>query len=250
MRTLDNFISYKHVFEIIFIILRKTAMDSITLTLSGSSSILEAYFVPEIELDNRKSYVIGLVKFVSFNSAPNVDSTNNKLYVGGKEICIADGCFEIASLNKYLREEKALNIHITPNNSTLRCKVWCDKDIDFTKPNSINELLGFKPRVLRRNQTHESDSPVKISKINVIGIQCNIASGAYINDKLSHIVHEFAIDVEPGYLLSESPNNIIYLPITSQNSIQHIQCRIVDQNGNLVNFRGETITIRLHIKSV
>lgn len=224
-------------------------MESLTFTLNGTTSTLDAYFCPAIDLDPRKTYVIGLVKFISYNAVPNIDSTNNKLYVGRKEFEIPIGSYEIKDLNQYIREELGINIYLTPNNNTLRCKVWCNEDIDFSMPNTFNGLIGFSSKVLKANTSHESDSPVKISSVNAIRIICNLCTGAYLNDKLSHSLHEFAVDVPPGFRLLDSPSTITYMPI-NQNTIQHLQCRIVDQDGHLVNFRGETITIRLHVKSV
>lgn len=45
--------------------------SSITLTLSGTSSILENYFFPPIEL--KDNYVLGLTELLTFNSIPNID---------------------------------------------------------------------------------------------------------------------------------------------------------------------------------
>ena len=56
--------------------------DSLTLTLSGASSTLEAQFFPPIELSSNKNYVLGLVELLTFNSIPNIDSNNCKFYVG------------------------------------------------------------------------------------------------------------------------------------------------------------------------
>ena len=41
---------------------------------------------------------------------------------------------------------------------------------------------------------------------------------------------------------------VIYLPITVQ-AIDHLQLKLIDQDGQFVNLRGETVTKRLHIES-
>ena len=136
-----------------------------------------------------------------------------------------------------------------PNNNTLRSTINCSANIDFTPSDSIRELLGFRPDIFLANKTHHSDLPVKILKINSLRVQCNITTGSYINNQRDHTIHEFFPSVEPGYKIIEVPSSVIYLPIIV-NSIDHLQIRIEDQNGDIVNFRGEEITIRLHIKSI
>ena len=113
----------------------------------------------------------------------------------------------------------------------------------------MGRLLGFTSRILEASSQHSSDLPVKILKVNALKVECNITSGAYINNQKVHTIHEFFPRVPPGYKIIEVPSHVIYLPV-NVTSIDHLQIRIVDQDGNLVNFRGEEITIRLHIKSL
>lgn len=227
-------------------------MESITVTLSGTSSNLEAQFFPPIELSQDKNYALGLVEFLTFNSIPNIDSHNNKFYVGDTKITIPAGSYEIEDIDKHLQEqlsESGISLSLKANNNTLRSEIKCSKQIDFIPEDSIGSLLGFTKRLLEADKTHHSDLPVKILQINSLRIECNITTGAYINGQRAHTIHEFFPAVEPGFKIIEIPTPVIYLPITV-NSIDHIQLWVVDQNGRAVNFRGETITIRLHIKSI
>lgn len=225
--------------------------DSFTLTISGRSSILEAQYFPPIELNPRKNYTLGLIELLTFNSIPNIDIDNNKIYVGGEIVTIPTGSYEIEDIEAYLQKElkkRDINISIKPNNNTLRSEILCSQIINFKPKDSIGRLLGFTSCILEANKHYNSDLPVSILKVNALRVECNITAGAYINSHKAHTIHEFFPTVPPGYKIIEVPSHVIYLPIKTR-TIDHIQLRIVDQDGNLVNFRSEVITIRLHVKS-
>ena len=225
--------------------------ESLMLSLSGTSSILEAQYFPPIELLANKRYVLGLVELLTFNSIPNIDIGNNKFYVGEEIVTLPTGSWEIEDIEHHLQEiltSKGIVLSLKPNNNTLRSTIKCSQTIDFQPEDSIGRLLGFTRRTLSANITHESDLPVAILKVNALRVECNITSGAYINERKVHTIHEFFPAVPPGYKIIEIPAQVIYLPITVH-TIDNMQLRIVDQDGNFVNFRGEIITIRLHIKA-
>jgi hypothetical protein len=225
--------------------------DSFTLTISGDSSVLEAQYFPPIELSPHKNYALGLVEMLTFNSIPNVDVGHNKMYVGAEVVTIPTGSYEIEDIESYVQSvliNKGITIDIKPNNNTLRSEIKCSHSVDFQPHDSIGSLLGFTPRILPSDKIHQSDLPVTILKVNALRIECSITTGAYVNERKVHTIHEFFPVVPPGYKIVEVPSHVIYLPITVK-TIDHIQLRIVDQDGDLVNFRGEVITIRLHIKA-
>jgi hypothetical protein len=210
----------------------------------------EAQYFPPIELSPQKNYVLGLIELLTFNSIPNVD-VNNKFHVGGYEVVVPIGSYEIKEIAECIRNkltDSDITLDIKPNNNTLRSEIKSNRDIDFTLIDSIGRTLGFNRRILEANKVHISDLPVTIIKVNALRVECNITAGAYINSSKAHTIHEFFPTVAPGYKIVEVPNHVIYLPVTVR-LINHIQLRIVDQDGELVNFRGETITIRLHLKS-
>ena len=226
--------------------------ESFTLSLSGTSSVLAADYFPPIELDPKRKYVLGLVELLTFNSIPNIDMNCNKFYVGKEIVELPTGSYEIDDIEKTLQktlERKGIIISIKPNNNTLRSIITCNREIDFQKNDSIGQLLGFTKHLLEPNISHVFDMPVTILKVNAVRVECNITTGAYINQNKVHTIHEFFPAVPPGFKIIEVPKQIIYLPITVK-IIDHLQLRIVDQNGDLVNLRGEVITIRLHIKTV
>uniref|UniRef100_A0ABD2WIB8 DUF2993 domain-containing protein n=2 Tax=Trichogramma kaykai TaxID=54128 RepID=A0ABD2WIB8_9HYME len=227
--------------------------DSLTLTLSGQSSVLESNYFPPIELDANKNYVLGLIELLTFNSIPNIENGCNRLYLDdNKVISIQPGSYEIEDIESYLKTallSENIEFSLKPNNNTLRSTLLCSRQVDFRPKDSIGRLLGFTSRVLEPGKEHISDLPVAILKVNALRVECNITSGAFINNQRVHTIHEFFPAVPPGFKIIEVPSNVIYLPV-SVKRIDSIQLRIVDQDGALVNFRGETITIRVHVRSI
>lgn len=224
-------------------------MNSFTCTLTGNTSVLEANFFPPLELNPSREYVLGMVELSTYNSIPNIEEGCNKFYVGDETIELPTGSYEVDDIQKYLKKTKNLEFELKANNNTLKCELKCNKEINFIPDDSIGKLLGFNKRRLPPNRTHTSDVPVKILKINSLRLECNITSDAYINNKQAHTIFEFSLSVPPGYKVIASPTTIIYQRVVVK-AIDHLQVKIVDQDGNLVNFRGELINIRLHIKAL
>lgn len=220
-----------------------------TFTLRSTSSVLAATYYPPIELDPAHTYALGLIGLHTYNTIPNIYDGQNKLYYNDQVLTIPPGAYEVTDIELFLQNSlggKAA-ISLKPNNSTLKCEITSKFSIDFTKADSIGRMLGFSKKVLQPNVTHESDVTIQIIKMVTIRVECNITTASFYDGRLSHTLYEFAPSVEPGYSINIEPKNIIYLPInTSQ--IDNITLRLVDQDGDPVNFRGEKIVVRLELK--
>lgn len=228
---------------------------SLTITLNSNKSVLSADFLQPLNLNN-KLYECALIYLKTYNSIPNVDKSNNLFHYGANVIEIPEGIYEINDIIKYLEvkmdeigEKDLYNlIDMEANVNTSKCLIYSPKyDVYFNKANSIGSLFGFTPRVLKGGQIHHSDKTIDILITNTIRVECNIVEGSFINNIPSHVIHEFSPSVPPGYQLIESPTNVIYLPVKN-NNIQNIEVRVVNERGRLVNFRGENISLRLHIR--
>lgn len=226
---------------------------TLTVTLNGNSSLLSVNFFPSIDLDRDKEYVLGLILFQTYNSIPNVSAANNRLYYGDSSsfIMLPEGSYEIKDINNYIKRHLPSDtvFELTANNNTLQSEIKCSERLHFNKSNTLGTVLGFAQRSLEANTLHKSDEPVQINKVNTIRIECNVTTGSYLNDQSMHTIHEFTPVVPPGYKIVEVPRNIIYQPLRV-NTIDNLTIKIVDQEGNLVNFRGEGVTVRVHIKEM
>lgn len=230
---------------------------SFTISLNASESTLNADFFPSLELGEGE-YECALIYFKTFHSIPNVDSSNNIFHYDDKIIEIPEGSYELENIIHYLDKELAIRaggdpnalIDMEANTNTMKCVFYSPSfDIHFEKKNSVGSIFGFSKRMLPKKHIHISDEPINILITNSIRIECNIIRGSFINNKPSHVLHEFTPLVPPGFQIIECPPHLIYLPL-KVNSIQNLQVRVVNEQGRLVNFRKENISLRLHIKKI
>lgn len=159
------------------------------------------------------------------------------------------GAYELDDIARFI-EARVSSLHMTVDQPTAKCSIEIKDDrtkVDFNRKNSIGSVLGFDRRMLESSGKYIADRPINITNLNAIRIDCNIASGSFMNERQSHNIHEFYPEVAPGYKITEVPKNLIYLPVVGH-SIHTLRINITDQNGNLIDFRGETVTCRIHIK--
>lgn len=238
-------------------------MSSYTVTLNSKSSTLQTTLFPALRLSESKEWEAALLDFTTYNSIPNVtEGKNNKLYYyttinknekspEHKSVSLSTGSYEISDLNRVLQKQLGeKNIKLEANNSLLKVELTSKYYVDFSKSDSIGSLLGFPTttKILEPNVTHLGGNTVNIIQVNAINITCNIIHGSYLDGVNEHILHSFYPTVEPGFKIVEKPHNLVYLPINTSH-ISDIVLNVLDQDGNLVDFRGETISVRIHIKS-
>lgn len=240
---------------------------SLTLQLSGADSIIRAKFSPPIELQDDSE--IALLSMIAWNSIPNVNSSNQNFYYKDDEsdqvIKIPTGSYEIDNIQDYIRdymkaahqknpltEDEALFLGNHPiiligNRQTLKSQILCRYEIDFSKPKNIAKILGFGKRKIKPMEKAESDLPVNILNTQVIRIECNLSESSFTNSSPVHSIHEFFPEVSPGYKIVEVPKSLIYYKLNTR-LISEIEIKITDQDQNLLDFRGENIFLRLHIR--
>ena len=211
---------------------------------------------------------IALVNLETWNSFANV-TESNKIFGysadGGnswKLIEIETGCYELESINDEIQRLMKENgdwdvinnsyyVSISANTSTLKSIIDvtnADYKIDFTISNSVRTILRFDSVILAQGH-HISDSKVNIIDFNSIFVNCDCINGSYVNGISSPVLYSFGPKVSPGYRIVESPVNLVYLPI-NRKTLSEFNIWITDQDGSPIDFRGENITCRFHIRNI
>ena len=69
--------------------------------------------------------------------------------------------------------------------------------------------------------------------------------------KRSGILHNFTMDVDPGYKYIEMfRRGVQWYMMEKRDNISSINFRLKNENGNLVSFNGQSITFGLSIKEI
>lgn len=216
--------------------------------LSGNESTIEADVWPHLDTSEGE-WKMALIDFSVYNSIPNVEEGRNNLFhIGNNVIQIPTGSYELSDINAFIQKyvKAPHNVSITANNNTLQTEIYSSLPVDLSPSQSVGSLLGFSRKLLEPNKSHKSDRPVSIQSVHVIRVECNLVTGSYQNGKLSHILYEVYPSVPPGYKILETPKNVIYLPINTKR-IEKIVITFKDQNDKIINFRGETVNVKLHL---
>ena len=208
---------------------------------------------------NNKQFKIGITFLTGYNGIFNITNKNNKFYFSKSiiddnhftQIAIPQGAYELESLKKEIKKiiielghftTSGYPILIKPNFSTLGSVIETSNEksaISFIPDDSIRDLIGFnKTSIYEKNNL--SPRPVDIISFDNIFIETDIAKGKIFKGKRSGIIHNFTMDVEPGYKCIEKfHGGIQWYMMESKDNISSINFRLKNENGNLVSFNGQ-----------
>lgn len=238
--------------------------DSFQIILSDNTTSFNTRFNPPLQLKTKKKYEVALLNLETYYSFPNIDSNNSNFRYSPDsgttwiDIEIPHGSYEVGDIDATIKQRMKQNGHydtvndeycisITANTSTLKSVLTIGNDyqVDFKPVNSVATVLGFN-RALYTANYQESENVVNILSINSILVNIDIISGSYVNGTTQPTIYSFFPNVSPGYKIVEKPINLAYLPVILH-TISSIHTTLTDQNGKLLNLRGEYVTIRLEI---
>jgi hypothetical protein len=226
---------------------------SITLTKTTEKS---DFTIPFSEsLSANKVYEIGLVSFSTYNNIHNITRENNlfrytkrvedrngQITITPSYYPIKPGAYELEEIismshqgGGYFSKDVysgKVNIHLPE-----KCQ------IDFSEGDSFHEILGFEKKVYYGAESIKASNLPKVRSVHTINIKCDLL------DK-DNILYSFPITSIPARgKIDERMNPPLYLPITKKPS-NDVNIRILDQDGNLINFNGSEITIFLHLREI
>ena len=219
---------------------------------------------------NNKQFKIAITFLSAYYGIFKVTSENNKFYFTKSitdddhyiMITIPPGAYEIESSNDEIKRiiineghftEESYPFVIKPNFSTLGSIVGISNEesaISFKASDSIGSLLGFNKRTIY-DEYNLSDNPVDILSFDNIFIETDIAQGMIFKGRRSGIIHNFTMDVDPGYKYIEKfRGGISWYMLESNDFISSINFKLKNENSQLVSFNGQSVTFRLSIKEV
>ena len=235
--------------------------------ISGKTTKIKTSFNPPIELEKTQKYEMALVNLEAYYTFPNIHKSNNLFRyshdngTNWTNIHIPEGCYEIQDLNHVIQQQMKMHHHydetndiypitISPNGNTLHSEMEIQDryQVDFTKDKCLCKLLGFEKKVYTKGY-HMSELPVDILSVNSIFVNLDIIAGSNVNGSQASTIYSFFPAAPPGHKILENPKNLVYLPITLD-KISNMTCILTDQDCIELDMRGETVTIRFHLRQV
>ena len=242
--------------------------DEQCFVISDSKSRMYTRYDPPMEfLASDAGFEMALTRLETFFSFPNINSSNNCIRIsidGGKnwlDLKIPLGSYNIDGINEALQRllpDKSSNDAVTKgpyvvlsdNKYTLKCVLEIMKDstiVNFDVDNSIYNVLGFEKKTYKGGKRYQSENKVNILSVNSILVHCDVIKPSRVNGILKPIIYNFFPNVSPGEKIVIQPQHLIYVPLT-MNFISSMTVWITDQDENLLDLRGQQLTLTFHIR--
>lgn len=232
---------------------------------TANSTTISQDFYPPIRLDSRYKYAVGLLNLSTYHTIPNIRKDVNNIIEFQKNekesiirIEVPTGSYELDQLidcitSKVKIRAADIDISFTLHKPTMTITMRSDKyNILFRRetPN-LAKVFGFISDKYGKGASHVSEKIPQITNVNVINVECSIVDfgASYRNGESSQTIYSFYPDTPVGYKTVEQPANILFLPVNAH-EISNITLRLTDQEGKLVDFRKELITVHLLLRRI
>lgn len=242
--------------------------DEQCIVMSGSESRIYTRYNPPMEfLSSKTGYEMALFRLETYFSWPNINSSNNTFRISidrGKnwfDLKISIGSYGVDGINKALQRLLIENTNdkrgvdksyfvLSGNKNTLKCVLEIMDDstiVDFDTKNSISSVLGFESKKYKGVKRYESENQVDILSVNSILVHCDVIKTSRVNGIPAPIIYSFFPNAIPGQKVVSQPQHLIYMPLT-MNIISSMTVWVTDQKGNLLDLRGQQLTLTFHIR--
>ena len=171
---------------------------------------------------NNKQFKKAVTFLTGYNGIFNVTKSNKKFYFpksitdedGYIQITISLGVYEIESLNNEIKRIIIDEEHYTDSNYPFTIKPNFSRPgsivelstqgpvITFVPNDSIRDVLGFNKTTIYE-EYNLSPNPVDILSFGSIFLERDIAQGMIFKSKRSGFIHNFTMDVDPGYIYND-----------------------------------------------
>ena len=237
--------------------MRTKPKDSFTLVVSDSSANIQTTFNPPLYLQADSNYELAIVNLETYYSFANIREGDNNSFKwsvdGGKTWTIhhvPTGCYELKAINaEIIRTRGNSDIAILPNVNTLQCAltvVGAKCKVNFNVPNFLASVLGFERSIYGVGR-HACKPLVNIMSVNSILAHRNIIHYSYMRGTQAPVSYNFFPNDAHGQNILEASHTLIYLPVTVY-VISTLSVRLTDQQGKLLDLRGEKLSIRFHLR--
>ena len=173
------------------------------------------------------------------------------------------GSYSLADINKTLqrlirkhtksndgKEKKDPYLVLTGNRNTFKCELEIAKKstiVDLNIQNSIRSVLGFNAKKYHGGETYESENKVNILRVKTILVQCDVIKPSRVNGIPLPVIYNFFPKACPADMLIIQPEHLNYMPLTL-NVISSMTASVTDQKGEILDLRGEQLTLTFHIR--
>ena len=216
-----------------------------------------------------KQFKIAITFLTGYNGVFNITSKNKFFFTksvtdkdGFIKITNPQGSYEKESLNNEIKRviideehytEANYPFNIKPNFSTLGSIIGISTQgpvITFTPNDSIGDPLEFNNTTIFEEYSLSPNPDDTLSFDNFF-IETDIAKGMIFKGKRTGNIHNFTMDVDPGYKYIEKfRGGLQWYIMESKDIISSICFKLKNENGNLVSFNGQSLTFRLSIKEI
>ena len=247
--------------------------DSILLNVSTTNLNVEkthdfSVQYSNLSLDINKNYMVALISYSLYYSWYNIFAgVNNKFQYspdGGANyfaIFLPEGNYGIDNINTEIKRlinangHDGDNISIVGNFTTLKVDITLSNNyfVDMGLSDGLNKILGFSSQVITLQGTTSGDLKPNVSNdVDSVTVHSSIVdyTSNLINDNYSTVLHAFVPKASVGSNLSNEISSPIYLPLSVSGKINNIYYSIRNQNGDLLDLNGESVTLSLHLMEI